>query len=91
MSDGHHGIDDELLDVGAELFGGDFVIVLDGDNDRIDALRPAIHILDADLALTVGPQVGQFLRAARLTQALRTSLCASMMGSGISSSVSSQA
>ena len=53
---GDHGIDDVLLDLGAQLFGGNLVVVLGGNHDGVDALGLAVDVLDADLALAVGTQ-----------------------------------
>ena len=73
------------------VFGGDVVGVLGGDHHRVDALRLAVHVLHADLALAVRPQEVEHALAPRLRSSGGTSLCAIMIGSGISSAVSSQA
>ena len=75
----------------AQFFGGDVGAVLRGDHHGFDALRLVADVFHADLALAVGPQeVQHALRGARRRGA-GTSLCAIMIGSGISSGVSSQA
>ena len=80
-----------LRDLGAQLFGGDVVAVLRGDHDGVDAHRLAVHVLHADLALAVGAEEVELAGAADVAQAAAHSLCASMIGSGISSGVSLQA
>ena len=67
-----------LVDVG---------LVLAAHDDGVDALRPAVRVLDRDLRLPVGPQVGDGV-SFRTSAIRRVSLCASAMGNGISSGVS---
>ena len=50
-------IDDVLLHVRAQLFGGNVVVVLGRNHHRVDALGLAVHVFDADLALAVGTQI----------------------------------
>jgi len=45
-----------FLHLGAQLFRADVFVVLCGDDNRVDALRRSIGVLDAHLALAVGPQ-----------------------------------
>ena len=61
--------DDRLDDVGAEPLGADVGVVLGGDDDRPDALRHAVLVLDRDLGLAVGAQVRQLAGLADLGQA----------------------
>ena len=65
---GDHRIDDVLLHVRAELFGRDVVVVLRRDHHGVDALGLAVHVLHADLALAVGPQIAELAEAADLAQ-----------------------
>ena len=46
-------------DVVAQLLGVDLGVVLGGDDDGLRALRHAERVLDGDLRLAVGPQVGE--------------------------------
>ena len=68
MSAGNHGVDDVLLHVRAQFFGGDVVVVLRGDDHGVDALGLAVHVLDADLALAVGTQEVELAVAADVAQ-----------------------
>ena len=84
-------LDDELADVGGEQrvevdVGG----VLRGDDDGVEADGLVAVVLDGDLGLAVGAQVGDGAVLADLGQPPE-SRCASVIGSGISSGVSSQA
>jgi len=65
-------------------------LVLRGEDDRVDVDRPPVLVLHRDLALAVGPRNGSVPSA---RQAARRMLirCASRIGSGISSLVSSVA
>ena len=65
-------------------------MVLRRNDHRVDALRLVVDVFDADLALAVGTKEVQLAGAAHVAEALH-SLCAIMIGSGISSGVSSQA
>ena len=65
--------------------------MLRGDDHRLDALRLVADVLHGNLALAIGPQEIEHAFAARRSESRCTSLCAIMIGSGISSAVSSQA
>jgi hypothetical protein len=56
-------LDDLLLDLLSELFGGDVLAVLGGDNHGVNAERhngtAVVGVLDGDLRLGVGPQPGE--------------------------------
>ena len=66
---GQNRLDHVLQDVGAQLFVGDVLRVLGGDDDRIDAHRLAVLVvLHRHLALAVGPQVGQLAVLANFGQ-----------------------
>jgi hypothetical protein len=60
---GDGSLDDLLLDLLAELLGGDVLGVLGGDDNSVDALGDdstvVLGVLDSDLGLGVGPQPGQ--------------------------------
>ena len=57
-----------LLHVGAKLLGGDLFVVLGGDDDGVDALRLAVHIFHADLALPVRTKIAKLAEAPDLAQ-----------------------
>ena len=40
----NHRVDDELLHIGAELFGGDIVVMLRGEHHGVDAHRLAADV-----------------------------------------------
>ena len=65
---GHHRIDNVLLHRGAKLFGGYRIGVLRGNDDRLQALRLAVHVFHAHLGLAIGPQKIDHARAPRLAQ-----------------------
>ena len=89
---GEHGLDDVLEDVGLELFVADALGVLAADDDGVDAGGLAVFVvLDGDLALAVGAQVGELAGLADGLVSWRESLWASEMGAGISSGVSLEA
>jgi hypothetical protein len=56
-------LDDLLLDLLSELFGGDVLAVLGGDNDGVNAERDngtaVMCVLNSNLGLGVGPQPGE--------------------------------
>ena len=57
---GQHGLDHVLEDVGVQLFVADALSVLAADDHGVDARGLAVLVvLDRDLALAVGAQVGQ--------------------------------
>ncbi len=62
---------DGLDHVPADRRLGDFVVVLGGQDDRPHRHRLAELVLDGDLRLAVGPQVGQRLVLAHLRHLLR--------------------
>ena len=41
---------------GAEIFGGNGFVMLSGNHHGVHAVRLAVHILDADLALAIGTE-----------------------------------
>ena len=57
--------------------------VLGGDDDRLDADRPAAVVLHGDLGLAVGPEEVELALAPRLRQTPHDELCASVSGSGM--------
>ena len=61
-----HRVNDVLLYAGAKLPRGDIVVMLGRENHRVDALRFAIHVLDAYQALGIGTQVESFAIAAHV-------------------------
>ena len=66
--------------------------VLGGDHDGVDADRPVlVVVLDGDLGLAVGTEVGHRAVTADLGEPLRARRWAIEIGSGMSSGVSSQA
>ena len=75
----------------AEIGIGNRIAVLRGDDHGIHAHRAAIAILHSDLRLAVGPEKVNDSLACELRERRCISLCASVIGIGISSSVSSQA
>jgi hypothetical protein len=78
----HHVLDDPLVQVGLDLRVLDIGAVLRGDDDGVDAHRLAVVVLDRDLALAVGPQVGQRAVLADVVSRLH-SFCARSMLSGM--------
>ena len=84
---GHDRLDDVLQNVGAQLLVGDGLGVLGRDDHRVDANGLVVLVvLDRDLALAVGAEVGQLAVLAHFGELL-VSLCASEIGVGISSGV----
>jgi hypothetical protein len=80
-----------FADVRGEHAPRDVLGVLGAEDHGVDANRPVVAVvLDGDLGLAVGTQVGQRAVLADLGQALGQR-CAIEIGSGISSGVSSQA
>jgi hypothetical protein len=65
---GENRVDDVFLDLSAQGLGRDAVIVLRGDDHRIQPGRFAVDVLDADLALAVGAKKTEPARAAHLAQ-----------------------
>ena len=65
--------------------------VLGRDEHGREPLRLAVDVLDRDLGLAVGPQVRRATPALRTSESRSASRCASQIGIGIRSSVSSQA
>ena len=80
-----------LDDVLAHRLVGDERAVLARDDDGVDADRLVAVVLDGDLRLAVRAAGSRACRRGAAHDSPRTSLCASMIGSGISSSVSVQA
>ena len=66
---GQHGLDDVLEDVGVQLLVADALGVLAADDHGVDARGLAVLVvLDRDLALAVGAQVGQLAALAHFGQ-----------------------
>ena len=84
-------IDDFLGDFVTNDFERDIGIVLRRDDDRIDANGLIAVVLDRDLRLAIGPQIGNVAVFAHSRQGGASRLCASTIGSGINSSVSRHA
>ena len=63
--------DHRLDDLGAQPLGADVGVVLRRDDDRPDALRDAVFVLDRHLGLAVGAQVRQLAGLADLGQPTR--------------------
>ena len=67
---GSDRLNDVLQDVGAELFVGDGFGVLGGDDDGVDADGLVVGVvLDGDLALAIGAEVGKLAGLADFGQA----------------------
>ena len=80
-----HVIDDALGDLAANLFKRNFWIVLRRNDDRFHAHRTIAVVLHRHLRLTVGTQIRNRFPLLRTAARWRVRLCASTMGSGISS------
>ena len=68
-SRGQAGQDHGLGDVVGDLLGRHVGVVLGADDDGLDPARNAVLVLQGDLGLAVGSEVGQLARLAHLGQA----------------------
>ena len=84
---GQDRLDDVLPEVVRDQRLG-ALLVLRGDQQLLDLDRHAVAVAHGDLRLAVGPQVGERCRRCAPRARRCASLCASEIGSGISSSVS---